>query len=139
MVNIRKYNPKLLDKPGFLYCGRGRTVEDLGLGNPFSHKLGTAKFKVKTLQESINYYRRWLHKRLQAYWKQQTSKLEAWEKAYLKRVLQLTNDIESGLVTDLMCFCIELENYQPDGSKQYKCHTQILYEGVLEIQQKHSG
>lgn len=136
MVNIRKYNPKLLDKPGVLYCGRGRTVEDLGLGNPFSHKPGTAKFQVKTLQESINYYRRWLHKLLKAYFKQQTCTLEAWEKAYLKRVLQLANDIESGIVTELMCFCIELENYEPDSSKQYQCHAQVLYALVLKIKQK---
>ncbi|MFB2920626.1 hypothetical protein [Aerosakkonema funiforme] len=134
MINIRRYNSKLLNKPGVLYCGRGRTIEDLGLGNPFSHKPGTARFRVKTLAESIDCYQAWLGKLLKAHQKQQTRKLEGWERAYLRRVIKLAKDIDDGVLTDLMCFCVDLENYQPDDSKPYKCHTEILYEVALEIQ-----
>lgn len=135
MINIRKYNSKLLNKPGVLYCGRGRTTEDIGFGNPFSHKPGTARFQVKTLAESIGCYEAWLYKLLKAYQQQQTRKLESWERAYLRRVIKLAKDIENGIVTDLICFCIDLINYQPNSSNEYKCHTQILYKVVLQIQQ----
>ncbi|MBD2185810.1 hypothetical protein H6S82_05110 [Planktothrix sp. FACHB-1355] len=116
-----------------MYCGRGRSIEDLGLGNPFSHKPGTARFRVKTLAESLDCYQAWLGKLLKAYQKQQTCKLEDWERAYLRRVIKLAKDIEDDVVTDLMCFCIDQENYQTDNSKPDKCHTQILYEIALEI------
>ncbi|MFB2836598.1 hypothetical protein [Floridanema evergladense] len=135
MINIRKYNSKLLNNPGVLYCGRGRTIEDIGFGNPFSQKPGTARFQVKTLAESLGCYEAWLYKLLKAYQQQQTRKLERWEKAYLKRVIKLAKDIENGIVTDLICFCIDLEDYQPNDSNEYNCHTQLLYKVVLEIQQ----
>lgn len=135
MINIRKYNSKLLNKSGTLYCGRGRTTEDIGFGNPFSHKPGTARFRVKTLAESIDFYQSWLYKLLKAYQLQQTRKLESWERAYLRRVIKLAKHIENGIVTDLICFCIDLEKYQLNDSNAYKCHTQILYKVVLEIQQ----
>lgn len=106
MINIRKYNSKLLNKPGVLYCGRGRTIEDLGLGNPFSYKSGTARFRVKTLAESIECYQLWLHKLLKAYQKRQTHKLEDWERAYLQRVIKLAKDVEDDVVTDLMFFVL---------------------------------
>ncbi|MGK7872524.1 MAG: hypothetical protein AB4426_04200 [Xenococcaceae cyanobacterium] len=126
-INIRKYNPSLLNQPGVLYCGRGRRGKRLGLGNPFSHKPNNnAPFQVRTLQESIECYQRWLDKLITAYCQGKPHPLEAWEKAYLKRVVKLAKEINSGVVTDLMCFCVEIPNYQPNKSHKYQCHTQIL-------------
>jgi hypothetical protein len=132
MINIRKYNPALLNQPGVLYCGR--KPHQIGLGNPFSHQLNhQAKFQVKTLEESLNQYQKWLGKLVKSYRQKQTKTLSKWEQQYLKRVLKLAKDIKDGQVTDLICFCLEYPNYRYRRKETIKCHTQILYRFCLVI------
>lgn len=136
MVNIRKFNPQLLNQPGVLYCGRGKSPEQPGLGNPFSHHKSSkgALYEVQTLSESIEMYLLWLIELLKANQQQKLSNLEHWERRYLKRLKKLASDIKSRKVTDLVCFCIEQENYQtrqPGLLKNYRCHVQILLDAIL--------
>lgn len=136
MINIRKFDPKLLNQPGVVYCGRNRTKRliDIGLGNPFSHKKhSNAPYQTSTLEQSISSYKRWLNKLVRAHLNQQTEFLEEWEQRYLQRVLKLAEDIQAGQVTDLMCFCVETVNYRYRKADKIQCHTQILYGFCLAI------
>ena len=136
MINIRKFDPKLLNQPGVVYCGRNRTKRllSIGLGNPFSHrKNSNAPYQTRTLEESISSYKRWLYKLIKAHFNQQTEYLEDWERRYLKRVLKLSQNLKAGQVTDLMCFCVEKFNYRYRKADKIQCHTQILYGFCLAI------
>ena len=136
MINIRKYNPNLLNQPGVLYCGRVSPNDptQIGLGNPFSHKKNSnAPFQVASLQQSIESYKKWLEKLIKAHCNNQTQSLKSWEKLYLQRVLELAKNIEQGRVTDLMCFCVEFPNYLHKKKARYVCHTQMLYAFCLLI------
>ena len=68
-IDILKYNRQLLSKPDIVFCGRkSNNPEQIGLGNPFSHKSNSnAIFKVNSLEESLTSYRKWLWKLLKAY------------------------------------------------------------------------
>jgi hypothetical protein len=137
MINIHKYDKTLLSQPSILYVGRGKTVEELGLGNPYSHKpTQSARFRVETLSESISSYRKWLFKLIKLYWWRETKSFEAWERDYLKQVLKLSQNVASGKVTGLMCWCINQPNYQPNKSRHYTCHAQLLYAGVLCLERR---
>jgi len=135
MINILKFQRQLLLNQEIAYVGRGTTLDDLGLGNPFSHKRDRAKWTVCSLEESISEYRKWLYRLLKAYLSRQTkSLLENWEIAYLKQVLKLAKQIKSGEISSLMCWCINFPNYSPDRSKDYKCHAQVLYAAILWLE-----
>lgn len=111
---------------------RGKTVEELGLGNPYSHKSSrVARFKVATLFDSINCYRKWLFGLLKAHLQNRVAELDAWERQYLKEVLATRQKIAARQVRGLMCWCVECPNYKPDGSKAYECHAQVLYAAIL--------
>ena len=69
---------------GEVYCGRHPNL--LGLGNPFSHKNNNnARFKVNTLEQSIDRYQKWLKLVIQKTLFQ--DKLEPWEKEYISEVV----------------------------------------------------
>jgi len=134
MVNIRKYKPSLLNKPGVLYCGRGK--KSLGLGNPFSHKqTSRARYQVENLEESLVSYALWLAQLIKDF-QENPECLESWHTSYALEVLKLDRAIKLELVTDLVCFCTEHKNYQAGDGKRtgYKCHVQIL----LDILQQSS-
>lgn len=125
-INIRKYNSQLLNQPESVYCGRSR--DKLGLGNPFSHlKNSQAKFKVATLKESLEKYREWLGKLIEAKLSKQTQKLEKWERIYLKKVIKLAREIELGKIETLVCFCVNKDNYKYVKKSPKSCHAEILY------------
>lgn len=132
MINIYKFNQRLLNNDKIKYVGRGESLDELGLGNPFSHKpTKVAKWTVSTLEESISEYRKWLWKLLKAALAKNTQGLEPWEREYLKKVLALTKDIKKGKVDGLMCWCINFPNYQANNPIAPKCHAQILYKAII--------
>lgn len=138
-INIRKYNPQLLSRPGILYCGRGKTknLMEIGLGNPFSHQSNShAPFFVKTRKESIICYKKWLYKLLKSHWSNTVDSLLDWERTYLERVLKLAEDIATGRVTDLVCFCLEYLDYKHKRGMKAVCHVQILYAFCLVVQRR---
>ncbi len=131
-MNIYKFNQQLLNKGKIEYVGRGKSLAELGLGNPFSHKpTKVAVWTVDTLEESISEYRKWLFKLLKAALAKDTKELETWEQQYLKKVLKLAKDIKQGNIEGLMCWCINLANYEPDSKVSIKCHAQVLYKGII--------
>ena len=136
MINIHKFDNRLLTNKKIAYVGRRKSLNELGLGNPFSHKPGTARWSVSSLEETILMYRKWLYKLLKAYLNRQTKSLPDWEKEYLKRVLKLGKQIKSGEITWLMCWCQDFPGYSPDESKEYKCHAQVLYAAILWLQEQ---
>jgi uncharacterized phage-like protein YoqJ len=142
MVNIRKYKPSLLDRPGVLYCGRNKN--SLGLGNPFSHKANSFSHKAnpkalyqlcqtESLQESLLSYALWLAQLMKDF-QENPEGLEPWHTKYANRVLKLDRAIKLGQITDLVCFCTEHKDYQAGDGKLtgYKCHVQILLDLIQQ-------
>lgn len=133
MIDIYKFNQQiLLNNNKIQYVGRGKSLAELGLGNPFSHKqTKVAVWLVGSLEESISEYRKWLFKLLKAALVKDTKGLEIWERQYLKKVLALAKDVKQGNIEGLMCWCINFPNYQADSKVAPKCHAQILYKAII--------
>ncbi|MGB3204210.1 MAG: DUF4326 domain-containing protein [Crinalium sp.] len=133
MIDIYKFNQQLLNNNNQIkYVGRGKSLAELGLGNPFSHKeTKVAVWLVDSLEDCISEYRKWLYKLLKAALAKDTERLELWEKQYLKKVVALAKEIRKGDVEGLMCWCINFPNYQADSKVAPKCHAQILYKGIV--------
>ena len=133
MIDIYKFNQQLLNNNNRIrYVGRGKSLAELGLGNPFSHKrTKVAVWTVDTLEDSISEYRKWLYKLLKAAIAKNTKNLESWERQYLKKVLALAKDVKQGNVEGLMCWCINFSNYEPDSKVAIKCHAQALYKAII--------
>jgi hypothetical protein len=131
-MNIYKFNQQLLNKGRIEYVGRGKSLAELGLGNPFSHKeTKVAKWVVGSLEESISEYRKWIYKLVKAAIAKNTEGLEAWEKQYLKKVLALAKNIKQERIEGLMCWCINIQDYQASSKATPKCHAQILYKAII--------
>lgn len=119
---------------GKLYCGRHKSRNansfnplDLGLGNPFSHKnTNNCVWKADNLAQCLAQYKIWLWKLIKNEHNQEN--LADWERMYLYRFLNLSNNLEN--YDTLVCFCVNLEHSALD-QVQERCHTQILWNAAV--------
>ncbi|BDA75864.1 hypothetical protein CAL7716_100300 (plasmid) [Calothrix sp. PCC 7716] len=136
-MNIIKYRDGILNSKSTVYCGRPKKQEYrdgellIGLGNPFSWKKSKfVKFEVANLEECLVQYRKWLFKIIKAHLTNDISKLATWEQDYLEKFLELSQKVKQGKVTNLVCWCVNVKNYNPE-SKNEQCHAQILYKACI--------